>query len=191
MAIIVVGGNGRNVGKTTLVCGLISALPEFSWIAVKIRDHAHGDLPAIYEQKAAAEPKRAKTEADTSRYLAAGAQRAFLVTAEDASLAERLTKLWDLVGSSTNVIFESNRILREVQPDLCIAIAEPDAERKSSFVLLEQRKHVTVQRSRSESDGESPGCDGAQPLFHLPNFGEISPAMEQWVREHLPARVAG
>jgi hypothetical protein len=48
MAIIVVGGSNRGVGKTSLVCGLIAALPEYRWTAVKITadDHklsvAHG-----------------------------------------------------------------------------------------------------------------------------------------------------
>jgi hypothetical protein len=41
MAIIVVGGSNRGVGKTALVCGLIAALPEYRWTAVKITAHDH------------------------------------------------------------------------------------------------------------------------------------------------------
>jgi hypothetical protein len=41
MAIIVVGGSNRGVGKTALVCGLIAALPEYRWNAVKITSHEH------------------------------------------------------------------------------------------------------------------------------------------------------
>jgi hypothetical protein len=41
MAIIVVGGSNRGVGKTALVCGLIAALPEYRWTAVKITTHDH------------------------------------------------------------------------------------------------------------------------------------------------------
>jgi len=41
MAIIVVGGSNRGVGKTALVCGLIAALPEYRWAAVKITTHEH------------------------------------------------------------------------------------------------------------------------------------------------------
>ena len=33
MAIIVVGGSKRGVGKTTLVCALIGALTEYRWTA--------------------------------------------------------------------------------------------------------------------------------------------------------------
>ena len=41
MAIIVVGGSNKGVGKTALVCGLIAALPEYRWAAVKISSHMH------------------------------------------------------------------------------------------------------------------------------------------------------
>jgi hypothetical protein len=41
MAIIVVGGSNRGVGKTGLVCGLIAELPEYRWTAVKITTHSH------------------------------------------------------------------------------------------------------------------------------------------------------
>jgi hypothetical protein len=41
MAIIVVGGSNRGVGKTALVCGLVAALPEYRWAAVKITSHEH------------------------------------------------------------------------------------------------------------------------------------------------------
>ena len=44
MAIVVVGGQSRNVGKTSLVANLIKAVPERRWTAVKITQHEH-DLP--------------------------------------------------------------------------------------------------------------------------------------------------
>jgi hypothetical protein len=41
MAIIVVGGSNRGVGKTALICGLIAALPDYRWTAVKITSEDH------------------------------------------------------------------------------------------------------------------------------------------------------
>lgn len=41
MAIVVIGGSNRGVGKTALVCALIRALPEYHWVAVKITTHDH------------------------------------------------------------------------------------------------------------------------------------------------------
>ena len=42
MALVVIGGHSRNVGKTSVVAGLISALPELQWTAVKITQYGHG-----------------------------------------------------------------------------------------------------------------------------------------------------
>ena len=42
MAIVVVGGHSRNVGKTSVVAGLIAAMPERAWLAVKITQYGHG-----------------------------------------------------------------------------------------------------------------------------------------------------
>ena len=39
MALIVIGGHSRNVGKTSVVAGLIAALPEYNWTAFKITQH--------------------------------------------------------------------------------------------------------------------------------------------------------
>ena len=42
MAIVVVGGHSRSVGKTSVVAGLIQRLPEFHWTAFKITQYGHG-----------------------------------------------------------------------------------------------------------------------------------------------------
>ncbi len=40
--LIVVGGHSRNIGKTSVAEGLIRALPEFQFAAVKITQYGHG-----------------------------------------------------------------------------------------------------------------------------------------------------
>src|SRR5208282_1655489 len=98
MAIIVVGGSSRGVGKTALVCGLIAALPEFRWTAVKITTHDYGKPKPIWEET------RAGQETDSARYLAAGAERAFLATASmrvyppGPDLLPVLDELWPNFG---------------------------------------------------------------------------------------------
>ena len=55
MAIIVVGGSSKGAGKTALVCGLIEALAEFQWTAIKITTEDHGQPTPIWEETAASE----------------------------------------------------------------------------------------------------------------------------------------
>src|SRR5947208_13427321 len=40
--LIVVGGHTRSIGKTQLVCDVISAFPRANWIAGKITQYGHG-----------------------------------------------------------------------------------------------------------------------------------------------------
>ena len=65
MAIIVVGGSNRGVGKTTLVCGLIRALTEYRWAAVKITPHLHTrsrspDAPKLAGDLSSSQPEHGR-----------------------------------------------------------------------------------------------------------------------------------
>ncbi len=80
---IVVGGSAKGVGKTSFVCGLIAAIPELAWTAVKITSHMHAEMDVVLEDKGA----NAEESRDTLRYLRAWAERAFLVTAETSHVS--------------------------------------------------------------------------------------------------------
>jgi hypothetical protein len=108
LAVLVISGSGRGAGKTAVGCALMAAMPELRWAAVKMTPHVHDGASGIWEETDAG------SEKDTGRYLAAGALRAFLVTADSASLAEEST----LVARERAVecdawLVESNRELVE------------------------------------------------------------------------------
>jgi len=118
------------VGKTSLVCGLISALKEFSWNAVKITTlepapGSHSTLRPIPQQAPDSstvhsqdnrlwEETRAGEENDTERYLAAGAARSFLAIPSTTGdpptprLGDLLNELWRISGEAAAL--SSNRI---------------------------------------------------------------------------------
>ena len=88
MSLVVVGGHSRNVGKTSVVAGLIAALPERDWTAVKITQYGHGVCSvngescgcAVDEHTFALTEERDRAgKGDTSRFLAAGARRSLWV----------------------------------------------------------------------------------------------------------------
>ena len=179
MAIIVVGGSMRGVGKTALVCGLIAALPELHWTAVKITTHEHGKPEAIWEET---EPGQGS---DTARYLAAGASRALLVTTPKRDFALLLSKLAAKLGPEANVIFESNQILEHLRPNLCLIVggSKDEAERKPSFGLAARHADAVVVH---EAVDRIAGVDGSSRLvFCLANLEIVSPKMESWLRERL------
>src|ERR1700743_3953005 len=87
MAIVVVGGHTRNIGKTSVVAGLIAAVPERHCTAFKVTQFGHGMCSANGEpcdcetadHTIAVSEERAGGDwtTDSGRYLTAGAMRAF------------------------------------------------------------------------------------------------------------------
>jgi len=178
MAMMVVGGSGRGVGKTALICGLIAGLPEFRWTAVKISRHAHQSA-RVWEETEAGH------ETDTARYLSAGAKRALLVSAPGDEL--QANEIDSALASEANVIFESNWIVELLQPDISLAIFGRQDEVKSSFQSFVRRADAIVMRLEMEREpADVPGV----PLFRLDDFGEIPPEMLAWLRGRLGARAS-
>jgi hypothetical protein len=175
MPIIVVSGSGRNVGKTSLVCGLIAALDEYNWTAAKITSHVHTELQPIWQESAKGQGS------DTARYLAAGAQRAFLITASDGEIPLRVQQLQSGPGSLQNWIFESNRILACLRPDLCLAVQSKDeTEPKPSFVRMAHRVDATVVGGPRDQMTAEP-----MVRFEMEDLAKVPPQMQQWIRARL------
>jgi hypothetical protein len=134
MAIVVVGGHTRNIGKTSVVAGLIAALPEKKWVAFKITQFGHGVCSANGEPcdcdtgdhtMAIGEERQRDTGTDSSRYLAAGARHAYWVRTRQGQLSEAMPRLRQLLGENGNCIVESNSILRFLKPDVFISVLDP------------------------------------------------------------------
>ena len=178
MAIVVVGGGGRGAGKTALVCGVIAALPELKWVAAKVTKHEHGMPQAIYEDN------NLGGETDTARYRAAGARQAFLLTSpEDEEAAPLLYELWLERFPGANIIFESNRVLDFVKPDLCLVVAG-SAEDKVSFKMAIQNANAIVGGPNSRALLQSHAGE-TRPVFELENLGRLTPELADWIRGQL------
>ena len=175
MAVIVVSGDGRNVGKTSVVCALIAAVPEFRWTAVKISTHAHQLRDPVWRETAPGQGS------DTARYLAAGAERAYLVAAAEEEVAGRLELLRADAAGAADWIFESNRVLAALRPDLCLAVLGAEGSAlKPSFARIADRAHATVRRGEQNRVLDGPGVG-----FEIADMGQLSPPMRQWVRLRL------
>jgi hypothetical protein len=134
MSIVVVGGHTRNIGKTSVVAGLIAALPERCWTAVKITQFGHGvcsangepcDCETADHTIAISEERDRSSGTDSSRYLAAGALRSYWVRTRQGQLAEAMPRLRKLIAEAENVIIESNSVLRFLRPDVFVSVLDP------------------------------------------------------------------
>ena len=84
MKLVMIGGHTRNIGKTSVVEGIIRAFTNLQWTAVKITQFGHGVCSVNGEscgctvnehQYAITEERSLDSGTDTSRFLAAGARR--------------------------------------------------------------------------------------------------------------------
>jgi hypothetical protein len=132
--IIVVGGHTRNIGKTSVVAGLIAAMPEMHWTAIKITQFGHGvcsangepcDCETADHTIAISQERSLDSGTDSSRYLAAGAATSFWVRTRQGQLAEAMPRVRRLLAESQNVILESNSVLRFLQPDISLSVLDP------------------------------------------------------------------
>jgi hypothetical protein len=134
MAVIVVGGHTRNIGKTSVMAGLISAMPEMHWTAFKITQFGHGvcsangepcDCETAEHTIAISEERDRASGTDSSRYLAAGAVRSLWVRTRVGQLAEAMPRVKKEIAAAENAIVESNSILRFLRPDLFVSVLDP------------------------------------------------------------------
>lgn len=134
MPTLVIGGHSRSVGKTSVMAGIIAALPEFHWTAAKITQYGHGvcgangeacDCATDDHAWAITEERSRAGDSDTSRFLAAGAQKVWWVRTQQGRLAEAMPTLRARLTEAENVILESNSVMRFLRPDLYITVLDP------------------------------------------------------------------
>ena len=134
MAIVVIGGHSRSVGKTSVVAGLIAALPEYNWTAFKITQFGHGvcsangepcDCETADHTVAVSEERDGASGTDSARYLAAGAVRSFWVRTRIGQLAEAMPRIRKEMALAENVVIESNSILRFLRPNVYLSVLDP------------------------------------------------------------------
>jgi hypothetical protein len=147
--LIVVGGHTRTIGKTQLVCDIISAFPEVRWIAGKITQYGHGvcaqnghDCDCAPDEHACAInwEDSAVTGTDSSRFLAAGAKRSFWLRTKQGFLAEGLPMLREAlheIDGTENDNGSSSGAEDSPSLNAAIALAKPRALIVESNSLLQ------------------------------------------------------
>lgn len=178
MATVVIGGHSRSVGKTSVVAGLIAALPEFDWTAVKITQYGHGVCSANGEacdcatgdhSLAISEERDRSGDSDTSRFLVAGAAQALWVRTEQGRLAEAMPTLRRRLQAAHNVIIESNSVLKFLRPDLYLTVLDPSTpDFKTSAREFLDRAHAVILHEAPHGAGWQ--SVSLKPLANRPIF---------------------
>jgi hypothetical protein len=155
--LVVVGGHTRNIGKTSVAAGLIAALPELNWTAIKITQLGHGvcssdGRPCECAVTDAEHPWAVSRETDStsgtdsSRYLAAGARQSYWVRTPMGQLGFALPEIRRVFEGSEHTIVESNSILQFFKPDLYFAVMDFGAQdfKATSLAYLDRADALIV-----------------------------------------------
>lgn len=186
--IIVVGGHSRGVGKTALVEHLLRTLGAARLAAVKVSAHRHAAAmatPPVIEETFGPLPAT-----QTGRYLAAGAERAWLCRCPSGSLPAAARFVRTLAADGWNVLVESNRIIEYLTPDLSLFVAStsnpdwkpssgPSLRRADALVLSEGPSSVP-----EEARMLAGGIVERMPTFTFSKAWAV-PGLATWVRRRM------
>jgi len=199
MAVVVVGGHSRSVGKTSVVAGLVSALPELEWTAVKITQFGHGICSVDGKRCACAVDEHAwaineerdhSGSSDTSRFLLAGARRALWVRTRQGELAEAMPDLRHHLAGARNLILESNSVLRFLHPDLYLTVLDYATAdfKESAREFLEMASAIILHRPRQAMPAwkdVSLEPFAGKPVFYINPPPYVTPELVEFVRRRL------
>ena len=179
--VVVVGGHTRSIGKTQLVCEVISAFPDANWIAGKITQYGHGVCAQNGENCDCAPEEHVcainweehpDTGTDSARFLAAGARRSFWLRTKQGFLAEGLpllrAALLETLEPAANelppLIVESNSLLQFLKPSLYLAVIDPSKEdfKDSARATLDRADALVI---RGSFEGMPESTSGAAPAW--------------------------
>ena len=196
MAIVVIGGHSRSVGKTSVVAGVIARLAAYNWTAFKLTQFGHGRCslngrPCQCETAdhawAITEEKDRSGKSDSSRFLVAGAKHSFWLRTAQGQLDKALPALQRRLKDAENAILESNSILKFIQPDVYISVLDPATEdfKSSAQQYLSRADAVILHRS----DEVEPAWQGIslpdRPVFMIDPPDYVSSEVAEFVERRL------
>ena len=204
MAIVVVGGQSRNLGKTSVVAGLLAALPSYNWTASKITQFGHGrcslngkpcHCASADHTWAISEEKDPTGASDSSRFIVAGARRSFWVRTEQGRLAEAMPAIRRRLAEAENAILESNSILKFIRPDVYITVLDPATEdfKTSALGFLHRADAVILHQAHQASFCWSAvflKTAALRPIFHIrpPNY--VTDEIVEFIESRLKSNPA-
>ncbi len=129
--LILVGGTGRNVGKTEFVCQLIKTIAQDHDVyGLKVSaifpDEAiyHGNHEGKIEDIKLFEETRLDTKKDTSRMLRAGAKKVFYLQSDDEHINKHYLDFLQRIPADSIIVCESNSLYYHVKPIMHLLVTD-------------------------------------------------------------------
>lgn len=127
--LLLVSGTSRNVGKTTFACKLIKHIANSNTvIAIKITPHFHelcSSCNTLYESEELIISQEMSEELskDSSKMLAAGAEKVYYVQGNDKQLEKIIEFLKPLIPDNSAVVCESAALRNLIIPGVFVLMS--------------------------------------------------------------------
>jgi len=136
--LLLIAGNGRTVGKTTLACSIISLFAlktEVTGLKISPHKHSFNEDDVLYRnEKIIILDEKQNSLKDSSLMLQSGAKRVYFVMAKPEHLNESIDKLIDLLPNSL-IVCESGGLHEFVSPGLFLMVKRKDDEIVKTHLL--------------------------------------------------------
>jgi hypothetical protein len=202
--LVVVGGHSRNIGKTSVVAGLIRKLKRCQWTALKITQYGNGVCTEHSEacgcepsgddagQPFALSEEYEPNATDTGRFLAAGAERSFWLRVPAGELPRAAETVRKILAQGENAIVESNSVVELVQPDVFLMVLDfscPDFKASSLRFMDRADAFVVIDHGIAGPMWEAvaDGMWDRKPQFLVTPPDYVTAAVTGFVRSKLSA----
>jgi molybdopterin-guanine dinucleotide biosynthesis protein len=134
--VLLIAGSGRNSGKTTLACEIISKFSASkSIVAIKISPHLHkikptGEIILDTDKLLITSETDISVQKDSARMLAAGARKSFFIMTERETAGQAFSEVLPFIGDHDFIVCESGGLRNFVKPGL--------------FLLMQNLKHLEL-----------------------------------------------
>ena len=192
MRLIAVGGQSKDIGKTTLICNIIAAFPHFDWTAIKFSTHAHPaiNMELIFELQGASIKRQIcpGDESDTARFLKAGAKHALFVHSETGSQKTASELLLKRLSSTSHVVVESTQAAEFLKPDLFLMLVGWTAGvKESSQKAIEHADAFISEGNKERYNSEIEKIASGRPIFEA-RRDRLDPELESLISALITKR---
>ena len=127
MAIVCVAGTGTGVGKTAIAEFLLGRFPGWSAARIRVADElSQADAAALGDaDHRLLAVSAANADAETARFLAAGAREVMLLLAQPRGLAAGLKAMLARMPADANAVVEGNAFLWGRDADVAVMVIGP------------------------------------------------------------------
>ena len=186
--LVVIGGNSRNIGKTSVMASIIRDTAHLNWAAIKITQYGHGKCANGGDCECAGDrhsyaltEEKVSSAKDSGRFLTAGASKSYWLRTEQEKLGNALPAIKRIFAENENVICESNSLLRFFKPDAYILVLDGRiADMKQSARQYFDRADAYALISDGANQWPWPGLKPLKPTFKI-TADYQSTALSEWL----------